>query len=445
MQDFASPERILKVVENQNQGLISGVYSICSANPFVLKASLEHASREGTWLLIESTCNQVNQFGGYTGQLPRDFSAFIEKMAQKYNFPTDQILLGGDHLGPNPWKNESSEKAMSKAKTLVSDYVKAGYKKIHLDTSMACVDDYSEHRLDIMVEAKRAVELCLVAEDAWKEQSAGSAPVYVIGSEVPVPGGTTAENKSLEITKPESVKASLEVYEQIFRDNDLSEAWSRVIAIVVQPGVEFGHAQIHEYDRNQAQPLSKFIESVPGMIYEAHSTDYQQVNKLREMVADHFAILKVGPALTFAFREAVFALAKMEAELFHGRRDDDQSHLITTIDRVMLQQPQHWENYYEGDIWEQSFARKFSYSDRIRYYWSDHQIDESLNQLVNNLEDTPLPLSLISQYLPHQYAHVRDGMINNNPEEMIADHIQEVLAGYQYACDPQSIPSKNLS
>jgi len=436
LSEFATPAIIQKIVESQKQGLLFGVYSICSANLYVIQACLEHALTEKTWLLIESTCNQVNQFGGYTGQVPGDFASFIAKMAQRHSFPTDQILLGGDHLGPNPWKNEPSKIAMTKAKTLVSEYIKAGYRKIHLDTSMACADDTKDHRLDIEVEAKRAAELCLVAEDAWKEKSREKAPIYVVGTEVPVPGGATTDDEPLVITNLDSVKESLEIYEQVFREYGLAETWNRVVALVVQPGVEFSHSQIHEYDRNLAQPLSKFIETVPGIIYEAHSTDYQLPNKLREMVADHFAILKVGPALTFAFREAVFALAKMETELFHGRRDEEQSHLIATVDRVMLQNPQHWKNYYEGNKWEKSFARKYSFSDRIRYYWSDQQVAVAFNRLLKNLNEKPLPLTLISQYLPLQFAHIRERMINNTPEEMIVDHIQGVLAGYRYACEP---------
>lgn len=73
--------------------------------------------------------------------------------------------------------------------------------------------------------------------------------------------------------------------------------------------------QVHEYHREEAQTLSRFIEAQPGLVYEAHSTDYQSREALRALVEDHFAILKVGPALTFAFREAVFALAAIEEVL----------------------------------------------------------------------------------------------------------------------------------
>ncbi len=87
-----------------------------------------------------------------------------------------------------------------------------------------------------------------------------------------------------------------------------------MIAIVVQPGVEFDHSNIIHYQPQEAQPLAQWIENT-RMVYEAHSTDYQTRTAYWELVHDHFAILKVGPALTFALREAIFALAQIEQEL----------------------------------------------------------------------------------------------------------------------------------
>ena len=61
--------------------------------------------------------------------------------------------------------------------------------------------------------------------------------------------------------------------------------------------------------------LKKTIEKYDQFVYEAHSTDYQRKETLRQMVKDHFVILKVGPALTFAMREALFSLDFIEKEL----------------------------------------------------------------------------------------------------------------------------------
>ena len=57
-------KRLRAILEQNRQGQPVGVYSICSANRFVLEAGMLQARRDESILLIESTSNQVNQFGG---------------------------------------------------------------------------------------------------------------------------------------------------------------------------------------------------------------------------------------------------------------------------------------------------------------------------------------------------------------------------------------------
>ncbi len=438
MPAFASTQILQEIVAEQKQGNPIGIFSICTANPYVLKASMAQAKAVDSYLLIEATCNQVNQYGGYTGMTPEDFKAYVAKLADQLGFPIDRILLGGDHLGPHPWKSERAENAMTKAKELVRDYVLAGFRKIHLDTSMHCDGDIQGQPLDLELVANRAASLGEVAEAAYLESPLGSKPVYVIGTEVPAPGGVDSTDNGMQITSPENVHLTLKTFERVFMQRGLSEAWDRVIALVVQPGVEFGNSEVHDYNPDLARPLSQYIESVPGIVYEAHSTDYQKPAMLKQMVADHFAILKVGPALTYAFREAVFALALMEREWLQGRLDVSLSNIIDIVDYEMCQDRKYWESYYPGENWEQWFARKYSYSDRIRYYWPNIRVDESMRQLYANLERFKPPLTLISQYLPNQYKKIREGKIKNHPEDLIIDRIQEVLSIYRYACGQES-------
>ena len=61
----------------------------------------------------------------------------------------------------------------------------------------------------------------------------------------------------------------------------LEKAWNNVIAVVVQPGVEFGDESIHEYDRVAARDLSNALGKYPNLVFEGHSTDYQTREKLR--------------------------------------------------------------------------------------------------------------------------------------------------------------------
>jgi D-tagatose-1,6-bisphosphate aldolase subunit GatZ/KbaZ len=388
----------------------------------------------GTLVCVESTSNQVNQFGGYTGQTPEQFAAFVRSIAEQAGLPAERLLLGGDHLGPYPWRKEPAETALEKACELVRQYVQAGYSKVHLDASMACGGD-PPGALDEKVVARRSALLCQAAEEAHRRLPSGSpAPLYVAGTEVPVPGGEQAAAQGLSVTRPEDAQRTLDHAQAAFAERGLEEAWDRVIGLVVQPGVEFGDAVVFEYDRSKALCLGSRLPSRPELVYEAHSTDYQTPGALREMVQDHFAILKVGPWLTFAFREGVFALSAIEQEWLGGRRGARISRVREALERAMLANPIHWQPYYQGDEQQVRLARMYSYSDRCRYYWPEPSLQAELDLLVANLSTSKPPLTLLSQYLPEQYAAVRAGALANAPGDLLRDRIRGVLRIYAAAC-----------
>ncbi|MBV6449395.1 MAG: D-tagatose-1,6-bisphosphate aldolase subunit GatZ [Anaerolineales bacterium] len=384
-----------EIVAAQKRGEARGITSVCSAHPFVIKQTLKVCKTFGVSPLIEATCNQVNQFGGYTGMKPADFVAFVRGIAEEVNFPFEKIILGGDHLGPNVWQNEPAYSAMQKSEAMIRQYVEAGFTKIHLDCSMKLADD-SAGALDVEVIAERAARLAQVAEVSLPSPEGGGEGLrYIIGTEVPVPGGATEHEEGISVTKVEDVRQTIEVTCEAFMKAGLKSAWERVVGVVVQPGVEFGDDFVLPYQPEAARELSKFIEAQP-MVYEAHSTDYQTRDALANLVRDHFAILKVGPALTFAFREAVFALALIENELF---AKEERSNVIQTLDDVMLKHPEHWKKYYRGNEMEQAFKRKYSLSDRIRYYWTYAEVQRAFERLMKNLGEAVLPYSLSSQFL----------------------------------------------
>lgn len=420
-----------QIVVAQKRGEAKGIYSICSANQFVIEAGIKQALETGIPLLIESTSNQVNQYGGYMGMIPKQFAEYVWSIADEFHFPRENIILGGDHLGPNVWRNEPVERAMQKSRQLVQDCVLAGYTKIHLDASMRCADDPVEHPLEKSISAERAAELCEATEMALAKFEKNSAKVrYVIGTEVPPPGGLYAGSREPAVTKVEDVEQTIELTKKAFMKRGLERAWERVIAIVVQPGIEFGDDRLFEYDHNKAIPLSHFIESYEQLIYEAHSTDYQTRETLKRLVEDHFAVLKVGPALTFAFREAIFALAMIEAEWLPTKPGTTISNVRGILEEVMLETPIHWKNYYSGEEDTLRFARAFSFSDRSRYYWPHQKVQKSLQLLLANLKENPIPLSLLSQFLPEQYDKVRSGVLPNTPRALIHDKIMKVTSDY---------------
>jgi len=417
-----------EIVQAQKRGEAWGITSICSAHPAVLEAVLRHALENNTLVLIESTCNQVNQFGGYTGMKPLDFVAYVGGMADRLGFPSERLILGGDHLGPNVWQYEPAESAMTKSCQLIRDYIAAGYCKIHLDTSMKLGDD-PPGRLPIETISRRAAEMAEVCERSFMESGAGFAPRYVIGTEVPIPGGAQEVDEQIQVSDVQDTRETLEMTQRAFYDLGLESAWERVIAVVVQPGVEYGDDFVIDYNRSLAKDLSNYIESQP-VIYEAHSTDYQLPMALRQMVEDHFAILKVGPALTFAYREMVFGLAMIENELFPA---EERSNLIEVLDQVMLGQPGYWQSYYCGSDYEQANARKYSFSDRSRYYWPITEVQSAVQRLFDNLGKNPIPLTMLSQYLPGQYENIRAGLMPNDSLAIIQDKLYTLLDVYKMA------------
>jgi D-tagatose-1,6-bisphosphate aldolase subunit GatZ/KbaZ len=419
------------IIAAQQGGQSLGITSICSAHRLVLEAALRYGHQTGSPVLIESTCNQVNQFGGYTGMSPADFVACVAKLADKVGLPQPQLILGGDHLGPEVWHAEAAESAMEKAAQLVRETVSAGYLKIHLDASMKLGDD-PPGPLSPLMAAERAAILAQAAEAAYAARGWGQAPRYVVGTEVPVPGGARGAGNHLAVTTAADAARTLEISRQAFYARGLESAWERVIALVVQPGVEYGDDFILAYDAVQAADLSALIAGKP-LVYEAHSTDYQEPGLLRQMVRDHFTILKVGPALTYAYREAVFALAAMEDELFPQA---DRSNLAAVLEAVMVARPQYWQKYYGGDAEARRLARKYSYSDRVRYYWPEPAVQAALARLFANLGRKPIPLTLVSQFMPAQYERIRAGKLANEPKALVLDKIQRVLEDYRAATQP---------
>ena len=419
---------IRDVIARHKAGEPCGIFSVCSAHPLVIEATLRHAKRHDfAFALIEATSNQVNQEGGYTGMRPQDFLELVHRIADRAGLPRDRVLLGGDHLGPNPWQMLSAEAAMTRAEVLVADYVRAGFRKIHLDCSMACADD-PPSLSDEMI-ARRAARLCTVAEHAHAEAD-GEPPVYVIGTEVPRPGGASEALDALAVTTPMAARATIETHHAIFAQADLMHAWPRVIAVVVQPGVEFDHRSVIAYAPGKARALSRMIETCDGVIFEAHSTDYQSQSALAALVRDHFAILKVGPALTFALREALWALDAIEREWI---KPAVVSCMRCSVIASMKADPRHWQKYYDARSAELDYDLQYSLSDRIRYYWPDPEIARAQQAMFHNLAQDPPPAALISQYLPLAHAAMREGQISAAPADLVVAHVWSVLDAYYAA------------
>jgi D-tagatose-1,6-bisphosphate aldolase subunit GatZ/KbaZ len=424
---------LVDTVERHKAGEAVGIYSVCSAHPLVIEASVLQALDDDSYLLVEATSNQVDQFGGYTGMKPQDFRRLVLELARRHGLPEDRIVLGGDHLGPNRWQERPAQEALSYAGDLIASYVAAGFTKLHLDCSMACADDTSP--LDDSLVARRAATLASRAEQEASARAPADNPVfYVVGTEVPVPGGAHEPLEVLTPTSAEAARATLAAHENAFRSGDLEGVWNRVIALVVQPGVEFDHERVIDYERSATGELRRVLDDRGLLVFEAHSTDYQTRANLRALVEDHWAVLKVGPALTFAMREALFALAAIENELV---AEGERSELLSVVEHRMQEEPGYWEGYYPGGPAAKRLLRRYSYSDRIRYYWSYPDVEDAQRRLFSNLGAREIPQPLLSQYLPRQYERVRHGALMSVPEALVFDRIRDTLQDYAVACHPQ--------
>ncbi|WP_222150668.1 MULTISPECIES: class II D-tagatose-bisphosphate aldolase, non-catalytic subunit [Terrabacteria group] len=429
---------LMHLIDLQKAGQAVGIYSACTANPLVIRACLQKAKETHSILLVEATANQVDQYGGYTGMKPADFIEFVQTLAKEENFDSERILFGGDHLGPLTFAHHEEEKALQEAEELIRQYVLAGFTKIHIDTSMKVAGDPVDVRLSDEIIASRGARLAKIAEAAYQERIKkfpnSIHPVYVVGSEVPIPGGSQeAVDTGIQVTKVADFKNTVATFEKAFP----KESWPYVIAVVVQPGVEEKDAGCTDYDRLKAVDLMASIKDYANLVFEGHSTDYQTQYHLREMVEDGVGILKVGPGLTYAAREALFALAYAEKEVYKAQTSK-QSHFMEVLEEEMLKNPKYFVKHYHGTEDEISYKRKFSFSDRSRYYLPQEPVQKAIAVLLENFKGG-VPYGVLSQFLPREYTAVRAGQLKNEPMELIKAHVGYTIDEYLYASHQEQL------
>ena len=249
---------------------------------------------------------------------------------------------------------------------------------------------------------------------------------------MPIPGGAQEAEEGIAVTEPSDLDHTLHAFRDAFLSRGLEAAWERVVAVVVQPGVEFGSDSVFDYSRSSAAKITSALHRYDRLVLEGHSTDYQTRYALREMVEDGVAILKVGPALTFAVREGLFALECIERELFSDT-EAPLSGFRAVLEASMLRDDKYWRKHYHGTESQQKYDRAFSLSDRARYYLTDGEVRSSIRRLMDRLGSRPIPYSLLSQYLPRQAERVRTTALENEPNALLEDHVGDVIEDYLYA------------
>ncbi len=419
-----------KILEGRSKQQ-SGVFSACTANELALRAALRHAKQHNYVAVIEATANQVNQFGGYTDMLPAQYAEMVRKIARQEALSNDQLILGGDHLGPLTWQSLPEAEAMANSRELVRQYTLAGFTKIHLDTSMRVADDDQNAPLDVAVCARRGAQLAKEVLAAYEvlrlTQPEATRPVLVIGSEVPIPGGSQEHEDSVQPTAPAEFCRQYEIFRKTFENAGIP--FEDVVAFVVQPGVEFGDDFACQYQSDNASTLTDALKNYAPLVFEGHSTDYQTPESLTGMVNDGIRILKVGPALTFALREALQALEDCEKLLIpEENRSGFEAALLAEMDAS----DRYWKKYYFGTEEEIAYKKLYSYSDRCRYYLPGQAVEQAVARLLENTKH--IPIALVSRFFPQQFTKVQRGELDNDGQSLVLDRVGIWCGIYAAAC-----------
>ncbi len=402
------------IISRNRAGEKVAIPSVCSAQADVLRASLRQASRLGRPVVIEATSNQVNQDGGYTGQRPEDFVAYVRGIADEVGADRDAILFGGDHLGTQVWRKQPAESAMEKARALVAAYVGAGFDKIHLDCSEGCAGEPAQ--LDDQHTASRSADLARACAEVSPDL------LFVVGTEVPPPGGARMdEDGDIPATDADAARATLLAHDAAF--GDLKD---KIGGLVVQPGVEFSPTQVHHMPLDRDPGLLDALRDHPGVCLEAHSTDYQHDAVFPRLAELGFAFQKVGPALTFAYREALYALDRMRAT---------PGTLRAAMEAVMLRNPVSWQGHYSGDEDALAHQRHEGLADRIRYYWPDPEAQAAVAELRAEFT-APIPDRTLASHVPQAVLERAERLQGGQVQRLIDAYIELALEPYFFEETP---------
>jgi len=401
-------KHLREIIEKNRSGVRVAIPSVCTAQPDALRASLQLAQRLGRKVVIEATSNQVNQDGGYTGMTPKGFVTFVQKLADASGVDRDLILFGGDHLGPQAWRSQSVDAAMAKAEVMLRDYVAAGFDKIHLDCSEGCAGEAAQ--LGDEQTAQRSAKLARICNEVNEDL------LFVVGTEVPPPGGARAnESGDIPATESAAARATLAAHDEAF--GDLAPL---IGGLVVQPGVEFGPSTVHHMPLDRDPGLLAAIADRPGVCLEAHSTDYQDPRVFPRLAELGFAFQKVGPALTFAYREALYGLDQLRSP---------KGQLQDRMEKVMLDERSKWDSHYSGDDAALYQQRHFGLADRIRYYWPAPSASTAVEELKNDLPTT-LPDIALEQVFGRDVLDRSEKLIGSQVQRIIDAQIEIALEPY---------------
>ena len=386
--------------------------SFCSSNFDVLKSIMIFAKYQNFPVLIESTSNQVNQYGGYSGLKPFQFEKKIRRLAKFIKLNNKSLMIGGDHLGPLPWKDLDEATAMKNSKKLVKDCLKAKYKKIHIDTAIIC---RGEKKIDRHTVIQRCDEILSV----FSKKDFDNV-FLVIGTEVPFAGGGHTIKSSP--TTFESIKEEIDLYSTILKKK-------KKFALVIEPGIGFGNFSVIQAKlKNFGKRL--IFSKKNNFVYEAHSSDYQKISSLKKLVKNNFKFLKIGPELTYFYAKSIFKMEEFEKKIYKN----NFSNIKNIILKEMKNNNSYWIDYYKAKKKKLDNLKFNSYLDRLRYYWSSKNILNSKKKLFININKINKKKFIRYTDFKKKDFILKEKLKLNNSEFIIYKSIEPILKRYYSAC-----------
>ena len=134
----------------------------------------------------------------------------------------------------------------------------------------------------------------------------------IIGTEVPLSGSN--EKGKIKITQGEQINLEVKKFKGLL--NKLYKGKLK-FGLVVEPGMRFMHNNILKPNLSNFKKQKKISKS-KNFVFEAHSTDYQPLNILQNLVRNNFKFLKVGPELTYNYARSLFFMEKIEKKYNRG-------------------------------------------------------------------------------------------------------------------------------
>ncbi len=394
--------------------------SFCTSNLDVLKIILLYSKKNNLPCLIECTSNQVNQFGGYTNKTPKQFSKEIINIAQKIKLKKSNLLLGGDHLGPLPWMKKNLKVSLKNSINLINNFLEADYCKIHIDTSVKCLDDKSIDHEKIFERTKYILKNTTIKNKINKI-------FLVIGSEVPLSGSN--DKGLIAITTNSRIKKEVEKFKQL-----LNTLFKKKLnfGLVVEPGMRYLNYTISKPKLSNFLNKKKF--SIKNdFVYEAHSTDYQTLKVLKNLTRNNFKFLKVGPELTFQYSRSLLYMKKIEEKLIKAKKSNFENQILN----VMLNNDKYWKDYYRAkNIKLRKKLILNSKLDRMRYYFNNKKIIRSIKILkrnINKIKSKDLLKFLISKKLKTNFDLYSNNNLSNF-EMIVLLFVSGTLKKYYTAC-----------